>query len=119
MAELVKRHGSDTKSHGPVEIFIRTTAVPPPGAAPVFAASARGTTSDVLSQMTAKVLRMNALPSVAQIERPYRDHPLGTEYVDATEIDTAVGAAVLVAFSTKARDPDLHWAELTVDTGSE
>lgn len=78
MVELVERHGPDTKMFGPVEIFISTTGVPPPGPEPIFVASAKGVQNDVLPQMTVKVLSLDDLPSVAELEQHHRKTPSGS-----------------------------------------
>jgi hypothetical protein len=78
MTELIERHGPDVRNGGPVETFISTTAASLQGSDPLFVASAKGTSNDVLPQMTVQANRLDSLPSLAEIERPYRDHPWGS-----------------------------------------
>lgn len=117
MAKLVSHSGTNADDTELVKNFIRTTAASPPGREPVVAASARKSANEVLPQLSVSMLRSDSLPSMDEIEEQYRDHPLRIDYLDLAEIDTPVGPAVLAAFKTKARSPDLHWAEVTVDTG--
>ena len=91
MAELVERHGPDTKGFGPVEIFISTTGVPPPGPEPVFVASAKGIENGVLPQMTVKLLPLDELPSVAELEQHHRMNPSGSTTSSSPRSTPALG----------------------------
>lgn len=117
MAELVERHGPDTKKFGPVQIFISTAGVPL-GPEPIFIASAKGVENDVLSQMTVSATSLDELPTFPELEKFYRKGPIGITYLDLDEIDTDVGPALLAGFSSTLRDPVIHQADLLLDTSS-
>ena len=121
MAELVAKHGPDTE-RSPVEIFISTTGIPGvPGVPdPAFIASAKGVENGVLATMRVDVrpLEDDARLSLTEIEQNYRRGPLGMDYVDLTEVDTAAGPAVLSGFASTIKDPVYHQAQLILQTGS-
>ncbi|MEO5665697.1 MAG: hypothetical protein ABIR39_20705 [Nocardioides sp.] len=117
MAELVERHGPDTE-RSPVETFISTTGIPGERE-PLFIASAKGVENDVLSTMSVDVRPLDGESySLVEIEANYRRGPIGMEYVQLTEIDTAVGRAVLTGFASTMKDPVHHQAQLIVQTDS-
>ena len=117
MAELVERHGPDT-ARSPVMIFISTTGIPG-DREPAFIASARGVENGVLSTMSVDVRALDGeSDSLAEIEENYRRGPIGMEYVQLTEIETAVGPAVLTGFASTFKDPVHHQAQLILATGS-
>ncbi|HXH80473.1 hypothetical protein [Nocardioides sp.] len=115
MAELVERHGPDTE-RSPVMIFISTTGIPG-GTEPVFVASAKGVDNGVLSKMSVDVRPVDGeIYSMSDIEATYRSGPIGVDYVELTEVDTAVGSAILTGFASSLKDPVHHQAQLIVQT---
>jgi hypothetical protein len=73
MAELVERHGPDTKQFGPVQVFISTTGTPL-GPEPLFVASAKGVENGVLSEMTVNATSLDELPAIPELKKHYREH---------------------------------------------
>jgi hypothetical protein len=118
MAELVERHGPDTERMGPVYYFILFARIPPRSESEVLA-SDKGVENGFLSQMEGKVLSQDELPSVAELEQRYQSDALEPADVLLAEIDTAVGPAVLAAWSRRGTTPVVHGAQLTLDTGTE
>lgn len=118
MAELVSQRTSRADTSDVVETFIRVSAVPPPGPAPVLIASATGVEGDVLAQVSVTVANLEDLPPESDLTRPLRQSPLGVEYLDVSELTTAFGPALLETHATQVRDPSLHWAIVVVDTGT-
>jgi len=117
MAELVERHGPDTERMGPVYYFIVFARIPPRSESELLA-SDKGVEDGFLSQMEGKVLSQDELPSIAELEQRYQSDALSPAEVQLAEIDTAVGPAVLAAWSRRVT-PVVHGAQLTVDTGTE